>query len=192
MSKLIQWNMLSLDGYFEGAQSWDVEWFQGFFNEELEKFSLEQLRQADALLFGRVTYEGMAAYWQTATGEVARFMNSLPKVVISTTLERADWTNTRLVKGGVVGEVTTMKQRGSGSIFVFGSAKLCATLFEARLFDEVRVALLPVVVGKGSTLFGRDLSRAQMKLLEARPLSNGGVILRYEPQRTASTHPVSS
>lgn len=185
MSKLIQWNMLSLDGYFEGAKSWDVEWFFPFFNSELEAFSLEQLRQADALLFGRVTYEGMAAHWKTATGEVASFMNRLPKVVVSSTLEKADWENTKLIKNNVVDEVRALKQKGTGTIFVFGSGKLCATLLAAGLFDEVRVCIQPIVIGKGATLFGRDLKKTQMKLLEARPLSNGCVILRYEPLQGA-------
>ncbi len=181
MSKLIQWNMLSLDGYFEGSKSWDVEWFFPFFNKELEQFSLDQLREADALLFGRVTFEGMAAHWKTATGEVATFMNRLPKLVVSNTLEKADWANSKLIKGDVVAEVQTMKKQGDGTIFVFGSGKLCATLFAAGLFDEVRVCILPIVIGRGATLFGRDLKQTQMKLLEARPLSNGCVILRYEP-----------
>jgi len=181
MSKLIQWNMLSLDGYFEGAKSWDVEWFFPFFNKELEQFSLEQLRQADSLLFGRVTYEGMAAHWKTATGEVATFMNRLPKLVVSSTLETADWSNSKLIKGDVVAEVQALKKQGDGTIFVFGGGKLCATLFAAGLFDEVRVCILPIVIGRGATLFGRDLMKTQMKLLEARPLSNGCVILRYEP-----------
>jgi dihydrofolate reductase len=181
MSRLIQWNMLSLDGYFEGAKSWDVDWFFPFFNNELEQFSIEQLRQADALLFGRVTYEGMAAHWKTATGEVASFMNSLPKLVASSKLEKADWTNTTLIKSNVIAEIRARKQQGSGGIFVFGSGKLCATLFAAGLFDEVRVCVQPIVIGQGATLFGRGLERTQMKLLESRPLSNGCLILRYQP-----------
>ena len=76
MSKLIQWNVISLDGFFEGAKSWELDWMQSSFNHELEAFSIEQLRAAGMLLFGRVTYEGMAAYWQTAKGTVAEFMNS--------------------------------------------------------------------------------------------------------------------
>ena len=185
MSQLIQWNMLSLDGYFEGARSWDIEWFHPYFNEELEKFSIEQLRKADALLFGRVTYEGMAAYWKTARGTVADFMNKLPKVVVSNTLEKADWSNTSLVKGDAVAAVRTLKHRGSGTIFVFGSGKLCAALFEAGLFDEVRIGLIPIVIGSGTLLFGRDLGRTKMKLLESQPLSNGCVILRYQPRPAA-------
>ena len=90
MSKLIMWNLMTLDGFFEGAKSWDLDFHQLVWGDELEHLSIEQLRSADRLLFGRVTYEGMAAYWQTATGEVADFMNSLPKVVVSRTLERAD------------------------------------------------------------------------------------------------------
>ncbi len=181
MGKLIQWNMLSLDGYFEGAKSWDIDWFHPFFNAELEAFSIEQLREAHALLFGRVTYEGMAAYWKTATGEVAEYMNKLPKLVASSTLEHTDWTNTTLVKGDVLAEVQALKERAGGPIFVFGSGKLCAALLAAGLFDEVRLGLLPIAIGRGATLFGRDLGQAQMKLLEARPLSNSAVILRYQP-----------
>ncbi len=183
MSRLILWNMLSLDGYFEGAESWDVEWFRGFFGKELAQFSIEQLRRADALVFGRVTYEGMAAYWPTAKGEDAELMNSLPKVVFSRTLERVDWRNTRLVKSDLVDAVRKLKSQGSRSIYAFGSGEVCAELLAAGLFDEVRLALVPMVLGRGTTLFGRDMNRRAMKLLEARPLANGCVILRYEPQQ---------
>ncbi len=182
MGKLIQWNMLSLDGYFEGAESWEVEWFFPFFNSELAAFSMEQLKQAEALLFGRVTYEGMARHWKTATGEDADFMNGLPKLVASNTLESADWNNTKIVRGDAAAEVRAIKERTSGSIFVFGSAKLSAALLAAGLLDEVRLALLPLAIGKGATLFGRGLPQTRMKLLEARPTSNGSVILRYEPE----------
>ncbi len=182
MSRLIVWNMVSLDGYFEGEKSWDVEWFFPFFSKELEAFSLEQLRRADGLLFGRVTYEGMAAHWKTAEGEVAHFMNALPKVVFSSTLASADWANTRLVKSGMEAEVNALKQRGARDLYVFGSGKLCAGLLAAGLVDEVRLCVMPVVLGRGAALFGRDLKRTAMKLLEGRPLANGCVILRYEPQ----------
>jgi dihydrofolate reductase len=181
MSKLIQWNVLSLDGYFEGAKSWDVEWFHSFLDKDQEEFSIEQLRQAGALLFGRVTYEGMAAYWQTATGVVAEYMNSLPKVVFSRTLERAEWNNTRLIRDNAAEEAAKLKREMDADLFVFGSGQLCATLLEAGLFDEVRLGVAPVILGCGVTLFGRDLSRVRLKLLEARPLNSGTVILRYEP-----------
>ncbi len=181
MGKLIQWNVLSLDGYFEGAKSWDVEWFQSFFDKDQEEFSIEQLRQAGGLLFGRVTYEGMAAYWQAASGVVADYMNRLPKFVFSRTLERAEWNNTRLIHDNATAEAAKLKREVDGDLFVFGSGQLCATLLEAGLFDEVRIGVVPIILGRGATLFGRDLSRLRLNLLEARPLNSGTVILRYEP-----------
>jgi dihydrofolate reductase len=111
MSRLITWNLLTLDGFFEGAKSWDLDFHQSVWGDELERLSIEQLRSADRLLFGRVTYEGMAAYWQTAKGEVADFMNRLPKVVVSRTLERADWANTKLIKDNVVAEIQNSSSR---------------------------------------------------------------------------------
>jgi len=181
VGRLIQWNMMSLDGSFEGEKSWDVEWFFPFFGDEMQAFSLEQLRSAGMLLFGRVTYEGMAAHWKSAQGEVADFMNILPKTVFSNTLERADWANTSLVRGDAAAAAGELKRRLSKDIFVFGSGNLCAALLEAGLFDEVRLALIPLVLGRGARLFGRGLSRVGMRLLEARPVSNGCIILRYEP-----------
>ena len=181
MSRLILWNSISLDGFFEGEKSWDVDWFHPFWGEELQAFSLNQLRSAGRLLFGRVTYEGMAAYWKAAQGEVAEFMNKLPKAVFSNTLDQADWANTTLVRGDAASAVRELKRQESREIFVFGSGKLCAALLEAGLFDEVRLVLDPLVLGRGAALFGRGLSQLRMKLLEARPLSNGCVILRYEP-----------
>ncbi len=183
MSRLIMWNLLTLDGFFEGVKRWELDWHPYIWGDELERFSLEQLRTADRLLFGRITYEGMAAYWQTAKGEIADFMNSLPKVVFSQTLQRADWANTKLVKGNLVSEVQELKRQGNGNTFVFGSANLCTALTEHGLFDEYRLGLAPVLLGRGRTLFGPSSSRLRLRLLEARCLSNGCVILRYEPQR---------
>lgn len=176
------WNLMTLDGFFEGAESWTLDWHQLVWGDELEGFSIEQLRTADMLLFGRVTYDGMAAYWQKATGEVADFMNRLPKVVVSRTLDRAEWNNTTLVKGNASAEVRKLKAKGKGDIFVFGSADLTATLMKEGLFDEYRIALVPIVIGNGKTLFGRGLPRLPMTLIEARPLQTGCVILRYEPR----------
>jgi dihydrofolate reductase len=143
MTKLIIWNLISLDGFFEGAKNWDLDFHQSVWGDELERLSLEQLESADGLLFGRITYDGMAAYWQTATGEIADFMNRLPKVVVSQTLERANWTNTRLIKDNVVAEIQKLKQQDNGNTFVFGSANLSATLLERALFDEYRGSFPP-------------------------------------------------
>lgn len=183
MSRLIMWNMLTLDGFFDGIRSFELEWMRSIWGEELERFSLEQLHSADGLIFGRVTYEGMASYWKAAEGEVAHFMNHLPKVVFSRTLERTDWANTTLVKDNLRQTISTSKRQGKGNLFVFGSGDLCAQLIQQDLFDEYRLGLAPVVLGRGKPLFGRDLGCMRMKLVEARPLSTGCVILRYEPLR---------
>ena len=180
MRKLIMWNLITLDGYFEGEKNWDLPWHEKVWGEELERFSLEQLESADALLFGRVTYEGMAAYWQKAQGNIADYMNSLPKVVCSRTLPTAAWNNTTLVKNDVATEVARLKQQGNGNIFVFGSANLSETLMDEGLFDEYRLGIAPVIHGKGRRLFSDGLKPQELKLLESRPLSTGCVILRYQ------------
>lgn len=177
------WNLVTLDGYFEGAKPWDLAFHQTVWGEELERLSIEQLRSADRLIFGRATYEGMAAYWQTAQGEVADFMNHLPKVVCSRTLQRAEWANTTLVKGDAAAAVRELKRQGDGASLVFGSAGLSATLIAHDLFDEYRLVVAPVIIGSGTALFGRGLTTKKLRLLETRTLASGGVILRYEPGR---------
>ena len=182
MSRLVMWNLITLDGLFEGAAGWDLGWHDIVWGPELERLALEQLRSADRLLFGRATYEGMAAYWRTAQGEVAELMNRLPKVVVSRTLDEATWANTSLVREDAVAEVGRLKSAGDGNTFVFGSADLSATLLENDLFDEVRLAIVPVVLGRGRPLFRGTLRRTRLDLLEARPLTSGGVLLRYAPR----------
>jgi len=178
MANLIMWNIITVDGYFEGEKSWDLPWHEQIWGEELKQFSIEQLQSAEALLFGRVTYEGMAAHWTTAEGETADYMNRLPKIVCSRTLRSADWNNTTLIKDGATG-VSELKQQKSGNIFVFGSANLSATLIEENLFDEYRLAIAPFLHGKGRFLFHSGLTERRLKLLEARQFSNGSVMLRY-------------
>jgi dihydrofolate reductase len=183
MSKLIMWNLQTLDGFFEGSKSWDLDFHQSVWGDELERLSVEQLQSADRLLFGRITYQGMAAYWQTAKGEVADLMNSLRKVVVSRTLDRADWHNTKIIKDNVAAEIQKLKQQGEKNLFVFGSGNLSATLMQDNLFDEYRIAVAPVILGRGSPLFPPNSNRVNLKLLDSRTLSNGCVILRYEPIR---------
>ena len=179
MRQLIMWNLITLDGFFEGRKKWELDWHDYVWGEELERLSIEQTKSADMILFGRVTYEGMAAYWPSAKGEVADIMNSIPKVVFSNTLERADWNNTRLVKGRAEDEVAKLKKQGSGGdMFVFGSADLSSSLIRAGLFDEYRLCIVPVVLGGGTPLFKPAPERVRMNLLETRQLKTGGVILR--------------
>ncbi|HET8579523.1 MAG TPA: dihydrofolate reductase family protein [Nitrospiraceae bacterium] len=181
MRKVIMWNMMTLDGFFEGPKSWEIDWHEYVWGKELEQFSLEQSKSIGALLFGRVTYQGMAAYWTSATGETADFMNSVPKVVFSRTLERAEWNNTRLARDRAEEEVARLKQQPGKDLFIFGSANLSATLVQHGLIDEYRLGLNPLVLGGGNPLFKPSPDRMRMKLLEARPLESGVVILRYQP-----------
>jgi dihydrofolate reductase len=185
MRKLIMWNMVTLDGFFEGPKPWDIDWHEYAWGEELERLSIEQTGSADMLLFGRVTYEGMAGYWPSATGATADIMNSIPKVVFSRTLTKAGWNNTRLVKDDAAVEVTRLKGQSGRDLFVFGSAALSSSLMQHGLIDEYRLGITPIVLGSGSPLFKPSPQRLRMKLLEARPLKTGCLIVRYEPEREA-------
>lgn len=185
MSKLIMWNLMTLDGMFEGARPWDLGWHEYAWGDELERFSLEQGREAEALLFGRRTYEGMAAHWATATGEIADFMNALPKYVFSRTLERADWAHSTLVKEEAAKAVARLKERPGKDLFVFGSADLSATLIRHGLFDEFRIGLVPVTLGEGSPLFKPGSEPLRLRLLQSRPLGERCLLLRYQPAAVA-------
>jgi len=180
MGKIVMWNLMTLDGYFEGTKKWDLDFHNKVWGDELEELSIEQLKSCGTLLFGRVTYEGMAAYWTTVTGEVevAGFMNSIPKIVISTTLQKAEWNNTRLVKGNIEKEIAALKQSEKDS-YIFGSADLSATLMKLGLIDEYRICVVPVILGGGTPLFKPNSEHLKLQLLSTQVLKNSGVILRY-------------
>lgn len=175
------WNVISLDGYFEGQKAWDLGFHQTVFGKELQDFSIEQLKTADMLVFGSKTYQGMFDYWasnEAAGDPVAPFMNKLPKIVCSTTLETADWNNTTVVKDAVA-EITKLKQQGDGNMFVFGSSNLSESLMKANLFDEYRLCVAPVFLGNGKRLFSKGLPYEKLELLKEQRLQSGGVILMY-------------
>jgi dihydrofolate reductase len=179
--KLIMWNLMTLDGYFEGSKKWDLDFHNKVWGDELEQLSLEQLSQCNSLIFGRVTYEGMAAYWTTAKDEkveITDFMNKLPKIVFSRTLTKTDWNNTRLVKDNIEGEVMKLKKSEKDS-FIFGSADLSTTLMKLGLIDEYRICVVPVILGGGTPLFKPNTEQLKLQLLSTQVLKNGGVILRY-------------
>jgi dihydrofolate reductase len=179
------WNLITLDGFFEGLSPWDLDWHDEVWGDELEQFSLEQLRGADLLVFGRATYQGMAAYWSSASGDIAELMNRMDKVVFSRTLETADWANSRVIRDADPAVVRELKEGGGGEMLVFGSAGLSAALTEAGLFDEYRLLVAPVVLGEGTPLFGRGLPRRRLRLVETRTFAPGGVLLRYVPTPAA-------
>jgi len=173
------WNVITLDGYFEGKTNWDLNFHELVWGPELERLSIEQLKAADMLVFGDATYKGMAEYWATEKGEVADLMNSIKKIVCSKTREKADWNNTTIIKDAV-SEIRKLKNEGDRPMFVFGSAILSQNLMNAGLFDEIRLCIAPIVLGVGRRLFTDGNTKRNLKLLEARPIKNGGVILRYE------------
>ena len=179
MRRLVVWNMMTLDGCFEGRTPWDLGFHETVWGDELQAFSLEQGKEIGTLLFGRRTYEGMAAYWTTATGAVADMMNSIEKAVATRTLDEAAWHNTRLLKGDAVEAVRALKAEDGKDVYVFGSADLLASLLAAGLVDEYRLCLVPVVLGQGNPLFKPQDQQVRMRLESARPLTTGGVILTY-------------
>jgi dihydrofolate reductase len=177
--RLVAWNVMTLDGYFEGRTAWDLDFHETVWGDELESFSLTQLREVGTLLFGRRTYDGMARYWSKATGPIADMMNAVEKAVASHTLEAADWDNTRLLKGDAVEMVKALKSEGGKDIYVFGSANLLSPLLRAGIVDEYRVCVAPVVLGGGTPLFKPQDQQVEMRLESARPLKTGGTILTY-------------
>jgi dihydrofolate reductase len=179
MRKLIMWNLVTLDGFFEGTSNWALDWHDYVWGEELERQSIEQLTSADMLVFGRVTYEGMAKHWPSAKGTVADLMNRIPKVVFSRTLTTAEWSNTTLIGEPADREVAKLKQQPGRDALIFGSAALSASLMEQGLIDEYRLVVVPVVLGAGTPLFKPGARQYRMELLESRELKSGGVILHY-------------
>lgn len=179
MRKLIMWNVITIDGYFEGNHNWDLSFHNAVWGQELEKLSIEQLHSADYLVFGRVTYEGMAAYWTKEEGEIADLMNKIPKLVFSKTLKSAEWNNTTLINGNASAEIKNLKEQGSGDMYVFGSAILSETFVNDNLFDEYRIGIAPVILGSGRPLFRQGIACKNLSLISIQKLSTGGVILKY-------------
>lgn len=182
MRKLILWNVITLDGYFEGEKPWDLSFHEIVWGKELEDFSIEQLKSADMLVFGENTYRGMAEHWsknEEEPTEIANRMNAIQKIVCSQTLEGADWNNTTIVRDAVA-EIPELKQEGEGAMFVFGSGNLSESLLNADIFDEIRLCVAPVILGTGRPLFGEGIQKQNLKLAQSQALSSGGVILRYE------------
>lgn len=183
MRKLIMWNVITLDGYFEGKQNWDLSFHELIWGPELEKLSLEQLHSADYLVFGRVTYEGMAAYWPKAEGEnseIAKLMNKIPKLVFSKTLKSVEWSNSTLIKENASDEIRKLKEQNGKDMYVFGSANLSETFINENLFDEYRIGIAPIILGGGRPLFRNGISSRNLFLISVQQLSNGGVVLKYK------------
>jgi len=183
MRKVLFQMLISLDGYFEGPDS-EIDWHN--VDSEFNDYAVDNLNNADMLLFGRVTYELMAGYWPTelATTDdpvVAGKMNSLPKVVFSKTLSSAEWNNTTLVKENYEEEVLKLKQQPGRNLVIFGSSDLAVTFMEHDLIDEFQIFVNPVILGKGKPLFNGIKHRYKLKLLSTRTFGSGNVLLCYQP-----------
>jgi dihydrofolate reductase len=185
MRRLFSFNMVTLDGFFEGPDH-DINWHT--VDAEFNEFAIEQTSAVDALLFGRVTYQLMANYWPTPAAiendpVVAGLMNRLPKIVFSRTLEKAEWNNTRLVKDHVAEETLKLKQQPGKDLALFGSANLMATLMQLDLIDEHRIMVSPVILGSGNPLFKNTQDKLNLKLIRTRIFGNGNVLLCYQPDK---------
>ena len=187
MARLIMWNLVTLDGLFEGRQPWDLAFHEYAWDDALDRYSTEQTQEAGALVFGRRTYEGMAAYWSKETCATAEFMNSVPKYVFSRTLERVEWNASTLVCEDVPAAISRLKREQHKDLFVFGSANLSETLIRHGLYDEYRLGVVPVTLGHGTPLFGPELEPLRLRLLQTRPLGERCLSLRYAPAAAETT-----
>ena len=184
MGRIVVTEFVSVDGVMEdpgGSESfehggWALEIARG---DEGDKFKLDETRAAEALLLGRVTYTGFADAWPAREGEFADKFNRMPKYVVSSTLDTAEWSNSTVLEGDVPEKVAELRQQHDGDIVVHGSGQLVRTLLEHDLVDELRLMVFPVVLGSGKRLFGDTGAKQRLRLAESRPVGDGVVILIY-------------
>jgi len=182
MRKVFVFNLVTLDGYFEGPRR-EIDWHN--VDAEFNEYAIGMLNSVDTLLFGRVTYELMACYWPTPDAMkndpiVAGKMNSLPKIVFSRTLDKVAWNNSRLVKSNVEEEIQKIKKQQGKDIVILGSGSIVSELAPLGLIDEYRLMVNPVVLGAGKPLFKGIKDRLNLKLIKAKTFKSGNVLLYYE------------
>jgi dihydrofolate reductase len=192
VGRIVVTEFMSLDGVIEdpgGAEDfkhsgWSFEISRG---DEGDKFKLDETMSAEALLLGRVTYEGFAEAWPSREGEFADKFNTMPKYVVSSTLEEPEWNNSTVLKGDVAEQVAKLKQEQDGDIVVHGSPRLVQTLVELDLVDELRLMVFPVVLGTGKRLFGETSDKKPLQLVASKVVGDGVAILTYEPTGARSS-----
>jgi dihydrofolate reductase len=185
MRKLFVFNQVSADGYIADANG-DMSWAHRNWDPEWNAFMAENASSGGVLLFGRITYDLMKSYWPTPQAmesmpALAERMNNLEKVVFSRTLDKPSWNNTKLVKGEIVGSVRKMKQERGDDLVILGSGSIVSQLAQAGLVDEFQIAMIPVVLGKGKTMFENVGKMLPLKLTKTRAFSSGNVLLHYQP-----------
>ncbi|MGB2954083.1 MAG: dihydrofolate reductase family protein [Gaiellaceae bacterium] len=186
MGRIVVPEFVSLDGVMEdpgGAENfkhggWTFEIDRG---DEGDKFKLDEALSSEALLLGRVTYEGFAESWPSREGEFADKFNTMPKYVVSSTLEKPEWNNSTVLNGDVAEEVAKLRQEQDGDIVVHGSARLVQTLVQNDLVDELRLMVFPVVLGSGKRLFGETSDKKPLRLVDSKVVGGGVAILIYQP-----------
>ncbi|TML86757.1 MAG: dihydrofolate reductase [Actinobacteria bacterium] len=186
MGRIVVTEFVSLDGVMEdpggsenfGQGGWSFKISRG---DEGDKFKLDEAFSSEALLLGRVTYEGFAAAWPSREGEFADKFNSMPKYVVSSTLDEPEWNNSTVLRGDVVENVSQLRQGPGGDIVVHGSAQLVQTLIEHDLVDELRLMVYPVVLGSGKRLFGDTSDGKPLRLVDSKVVGDGVAILIYRP-----------
>ena len=186
MRKIIVSEFVSLDGIMEdpgGAEKYaHGGWTRAYWSDEIGKIKYDELMASDALLLGRVTYEGFAKAWPTATdtGDFGERMNSLPKVVVSKTLKAVEWKNSSLIQKNAIEEIAKLKEQPGRDILVEGSSRLVQLLAEHDLVDGYTLLVYPVTLGEGKRLFGLH---SKLQLVETKSVGSGVVLLRYQPDR---------
>jgi len=175
--KIVASMLMAMDGVVENPQ-----WTSQFRSEESQKYKFDELFASDALLLGRITYQGLAAAWPGATGAYGERINRMPKYVPTTTLQEAEW-NATLIKDNVVEEVTRLKQESGQDILIFGSVELIHSLMQEDLIDEYRLMVFPIIVGNGKRLFHGESQQKEFKLVQSQTFGSGVVVLTYEPNR---------
>jgi len=184
MRKVIVSNLVSLDGFIARPNG-DLDWF--VVNDEFFNYSYDLLTKVDTILYGRVTYQGMASYWPTVTNpddKTAERINNLPKVVFSKTLSSTpwgQWNNARLVKDNIGAEVTRLKQQSGKDMAIYGSGSIVSVLAQLGLIDEYQLVVCPVILGKGVSQFQTVEPSIKLNLLKSTPFKNGSVLSYYAP-----------
>jgi len=186
VGKLSVFNFVTLDGYFEGPEKGNISWHKHG-GEEAE-YAASRLGTDGTLLFGRVTYQFMASYWPTPVAlendpVVAEGMNAADKIVFSTTLEKADWSNTQIVRSDITEEVKQLKQTSGKDMTILGSGSIVTQFAEAGLIDEFQIMADPVAIGGGTSIFNGMKRKLDLKLTKTKTFESGVVLLCYEPVR---------
>ena len=179
--RLVATEYLSLDGVFEEPGRWSSQWF----DEEAGQFKFDELRASDALLMGRRTYQGFASAWPAmeGTGEFGEKMNSMPKYVVSSTLEKVEWSGSKLIRANVAEEVAKLKKQSGGDLLLSGSGMLFNDMMRENLIDLYRLMIHPVVLGTGARLFTEDSTKRALELTEVKRFASGIVVLEFIPAK---------